>query len=98
MVFPVEPLLLPLTVTPFPLLPETTLRAAGVVPPTVLPVPESSATPSLLREAALPAGFVPTKLPSTTLLLPRTATPRPEKRLTARPRTRQPSALTLRPF
>src|SRR3954447_3647471 len=45
--------------------PETTLRAAVVVPPTTLLEAPDRNTPVLFPIAAVPAAFVPTRLPAT---------------------------------
>jgi len=58
----------PATTTPSPPLPETTLRAAGSVPPTWLPLESSRTTPApALPRSDRPDVEVPTKLPPTPL-------------------------------
>src|SRR5215471_13943718 len=59
-----------LMLTPEEVFPEITFRAAAVVPPTVLLLALlARETPVPLAIAALPAGFVPMRFPSTWLLL-----------------------------
>ena len=54
-----------LIATPLLMLPEITLRAATVVPPTVLPVDWSPMkTPKAFGTADVPAAFVPIRLPA----------------------------------
>ena len=70
--------------------PEITLRAAGVGPPTRADETPLSDTPVKFPTAAVPAAFVPMKLPSTIDPGPALiAVPEP-KWLTARPRTTEP--------
>ena len=80
------------------LLAEITFRAAGVVPPMMLPGP-FTATPTRFPNGAVSAASVPIKQPSMRLLpLPLKSMPRPGKPLIARPRTTEFPAVIARPL
>ncbi len=78
-------------------LPEITFRSSSVAPPIVLFAPRIS-IPLKFGRAAVPATFVPTKLPSTELPALSITIPAPsEKRLTTSPRMTLLSASTRSP-
>src|SRR5581483_9821531 len=86
----------PATSIPIAALPETTFLAPAEVPPTVLPDPLSTRTPTVLPSPPAPDASVPTRLPATML-------PSPERRIptsnlvSSRPSTWLPSTVTFRP-